>query len=452
MASPHRLTVLALLFLLPACPTPSEEPDDDDDDDVVVDDDDDATAALEYGTVETCDVARISGFDAFYEAGDAVLVHGNTPQDSALAARVEGWYAPYLSSFALRSADALSDADRALDLFVLGTPSTNPLLAEMNGALPVWFEAEGFTFGGYRWDEPGHGVVMMHPSPFAQGRYVMLYAGNTLDGAWSTFSVPTGAHDYATVRGGRTLQTEGELCRSGDLWGVYGPWTTDLRAQWDAWIEDLEAAETAHHSFRYLPGSRAADDMAWLADWQEERYDAATAALAVEPLDEPIRTYLYPDNDSKEQVTGNGGNGHANSANYEVHEVYGDDVQAVGAHEDVHVIAWHRIGETDFALMGEGLAVMVDGEWWGDPLDYWVAYHRDAGSLPSLPVLIDDFWSVDDGTTYPVAGHFVQFVIDEWGIDTLKDLYVQPDLEAALVAELGLDLSELEALWLASVL
>lgn len=439
----HRVAVaFSVALLLPACPTVEPEP---------PADDDDLDVPLDYGVVGSCGADPAPGFGAFYEDGEALLVHGDSAEDAALAARVHGWYAPYLSSFELRAAADLSEADRDLDLFVLGAPASNPLLGEMNGSLPVWFEEGRFTFGGYRWSEPGHGVVLIHPSPFAQGRYVMVYAGNTLDGAWSTFSVQTGAHDYAAVRGGQTLQMEGELCRSGDVWGFHEPWTSDLRADWDSWVAGLERTDTERHSFRYPPDSFADDNMDWLADWQGEQHAAALATLDVEPLDEPISTYLYPDGATKGEVTGNSGNGHANSANYEVHEVYGDAVQAVGAHEDVHVIAWHRIGQTSYALMGEGLAVMVDGEWWGDPLQDWVAYHRDAGSLPSLQLLIYDFWSTPDGTTYPLAGHFVQFLAGEWGIDVVKELYVQADLEAAIEDELGLDVTALEALWLASV-
>ena len=212
-----------------------------------------------------------------------------------------------------------------------------------------------------------------------------------------------------------------------------------------------EQTETDHHIFLYLPDSEADQDMGTLGPWQEERYDDILTMLEVEALDEKIRTYLYPDNDTKGEVTGNSGNGHSNHLAFEVHEVYGGGVHAVGAHEDVHVVAWHRIGPANFALMGEGLAVMVDGSWWGETLEYWVAYYRDEGSLPALTELIDDFWGYDDLITYPVAGHFVDYLRTTYGIDAVKSLYVAEDLDFAFTTELGVSTSELEAGWLSSL-
>jgi hypothetical protein len=41
--------------------------------------------------------------------------------------------------------------------------------------------------------------------------------------------------------------------------------------------------------------------------------------------------------------------------------------------------------------------------------------------------------------------------VDGWGLDATKRIYAAPDLEAALLAETGLDLAALEASWLASI-
>ncbi|MCP4805538.1 MAG: hypothetical protein GY913_15625 [Proteobacteria bacterium] len=173
--------------------------------------------------------------------------------------------------------------------------------------------------------------------------------------------------------------------------------------------------------------------------------------LEIEPLERPIDSWYYATNSDKGEITGSSGNAHANDLAMEAHTVYGPEVHAGGAHEDVHVLAWHRIGATNTTLMGEGLAVRVGEVWWSDPLDTWVEGWKEDGSLLSLRDLIDDFWSHDDAVTYPTAGHFVLWVDRTWGMDTVKALYVADDLNQAFEDELGMTTGEVEAAWIDSI-
>ena len=404
-----------------------------------------------WGVAEECPVRAQGGFDDWYDTRRAVLVYGDSAEDEALAQEVYGWYGDAVPIFDMVAASALTEEDRSRNLFVLGTPATNSLFAEMNGALPVYFEDGSFLFGGHRYAEPSNGIALIHPSPFAADRMVLLYGGNSLDGAYTLFTIWTGRHDYETTRGQGLLIQEGDLCRSGLPWTFYAEYAEDNFGAWEEWVAGLASTASAHHVFHYLPDSEFAADVDWMPAWQEERYDDILEALDVDALEDPIQTYLYPDNATKGEVTGDDGNGHANVQNLEVHEVYGDGVYAVGAHEDTHVVAYHRIGQANSTLMGEGLAVMVDRTWWGEDLDHWASTYADAGEIPPLRELVDDFWSYDEGTTYPLAGHFVAFLVDGWGIDALKRLYVAEDLDVAFEDELGLTLDEVEAAWLASI-
>ena len=68
-----------------------------------------------------------------------------------------------------------------------------------------------------------------------------------------------------------------------------------------------------------------------------------------------------------------------------------------------------------------------------------------------------DWYAADSGilvygtTTYPVAGHFVDFLRDGWGVDVLKELYVAENLDLAFASQLGMTTSEVEAAWLATI-
>jgi hypothetical protein len=441
-----------MILLLAACVTPpSDEP---------VDTDTGTPATevpLDWGVVDDCDHAPAGTFDDWYAAGRGIIVHGSSEADRALAERVLAWYSGFGPTLELRDAAELTEEDRAENLIILGSPDTNPVLMELNGALPVWFEDGRFTFGGYRYDEHGNGIALLSPNPWNPDGHVLLYAGNSYDGAYAMFTVPTGGTDYVTTRGRGVVMQSGSLCRGGDIWGwkAGSRWEEDDRADWELWKESLETTEEPggdpRFTYSYLPGSRAATDVDALLAARAADYDHVLATLDLDALDEPIVGYLYSDNETKGDVTGNDGNGHANDLNYEVHEVYGDEVTAATGHEDVHVIAWHRIGATNYALMGEGLAVAMGGVWWDEPLDTWASRYADDGTLPPLTTLMNDFWSESDAVTYPVAGHFVTFLLDGWGPDTVKALYVAEDLDAAFEDELGMTTAEVEAAWWATI-
>ena len=247
------------------------------------------------------------------------------------------------------------------------------------------------------------------------------------------------------------MQQEGAFCRDGTFWGFVPDRAEDYRAAWEQWVSGLQSVETEHHLFYFLPDSAAAAEISWLPDWQEERYQHVLEILQVAALDHQIATFLYPDNGTKGSITGDSGNGHSNALNYEVHGVYDEELQMVGAHEDAHIIAWHRIGETVHPVMGEGLAVFVDGLWWGETLESIASTHRAEGTLPTLRTLVDDFWSIDTGTTYPMSGHFYGFLLDRYELTTVNRLYVASDLHQAFQQELGLSTDELEAAWLGTI-
>jgi hypothetical protein len=446
--------MLELGLLLFACRGNDKESEPNADDSTSADDSADDTATppvdIDWGVVDGCSVSAAAGFDDFWEAGTALVVYGD--EETAFVSRFVEWYGLHLT-LDVRAYGDLTETDKQQqNLFVIGSPASNALLKEMNGALPVWFEDGEFVFGGRRYTDHGNGIAFIHPSPFAADKWIVVYAGNSFEGMYSTFTIWTGAADFETTRGRGVLMQEGKLCRDGSTWGWNADLvTTDEWPTWEGWLDGTEELVTAHHVFHYVPGSYAAANIDWSSEAQEERYQDVLDTLEIESLDEPIATHLYPDNDTKGEITGVYGNGHANDLNYETHMVFGEDVNAFTIHEDVHVIAAYRIGETHYALLGEGLAVAMGGEWWGESLSSWASELASEGSLPSLAQLQDDFWSIGDATSYPVAGYFVEWLLETYGVDAVKALYVAPDLDDAFESELGMTHDEVEKAWLASI-
>jgi hypothetical protein len=197
----------------------------DTDTDTDADTDTDTEVDASWATVESCQALHSGGFNDWIVAGgQAFVVHGDSDEDAQLGRDTLESYSALLvdtfASFELRAAADLTAEERTASLFVVGHPDTQPLLAEMDGSLPVRFTDEGFVFGGQLWDDPQAGLALIHPSPFATDTMVLVFAGNSFEGASNTFSVMTGRHDYHVVSGPGSLAVEGELCTDTTPWSV----------------------------------------------------------------------------------------------------------------------------------------------------------------------------------------------------------------------------------------
>lgn len=402
---------------------------------------------LAWGVVRQCEAER-EGADLrdWNDERKVLIVYGDTPEDLALAHEA---YANYGYPYELRTASELSDEDRWEHLWILGTPSGNPVLAELNGSLPVWFEGQAFSFGDHVYDGDADGIALIHPSPFTAQRKVRVTAGNSVMAAW--FAFWTAADDDAefwTVDGSFGLHQEGQLCHDGnDIWGYYPSWADDVLPALDAWEAKSADSASARHLYRFEAGGTVAGQVDALMAYQEAAYDDVLDILEIPALDRPVQWYLYDDAGSKVAAMGSDAAGNAYPHNFEVHVTY--DL-AMGPHEDTHVLAYHQIGPESSALMSEGLAVMTT--FFADP-DYVRDLLEDAGGQAEVPPLsqLIDAWDEYPEVNYQAAGLFVRFLYDTWGLEVLKSLYVAEDLSAAVEVELGMTLEEVEVAWRGSL-
>jgi hypothetical protein len=399
-------------------------------------------AQVTWGVAASCHGAKpTSGFAPAFDGSDGVVVFADAEQETAADLVKE-------TGFERRRVSELRPADRARNLVVIGTYDDNPVLRDLNGSLPVWFEHGRFTFGGYRYDDANDGIALVHPSPFAPGRFVVIYAGNSPGGVELTQTVPTGDHQFVTVGLPLGIEQQGELCDDGTRWRFHAAFASDGRRDWEAFRAGLDRVETAHDVFYWLRGSKAARDGAAITAEVEADHQKIIEALHVEEPDRKIVTYLWSDRATKAKFTGDSGNGE--SIDNVVHAIYNDEVSALGPHEYVHAIANARLPSSSDALLMEGLAVMIQGQWQGQSLDDAVAALHAQGKLVGLKQLAS-FRSIDDNISYPIAGHFVRFLVTRFGIDKIKALYGAPELRAGIEQILHVDPDQLEADWVATI-
>lgn len=110
-----------------------------------------------------------------------------------------------------------------------------------------------------------------------------------------------------------------------------------------------------------------------------------------------------------------------------IYAVYNPDVKCIGFHEDTHLIsATLGIPQSEFLL--EGLAMFFDKTWWGLQNERWACYYKTKSQDISIKSMLEtkDFYSFDCMISYPIAGAFIQFLIDRYGLERFKTLYQYP--------------------------
>jgi tetratricopeptide (TPR) repeat protein len=185
----------------------------------------------------------------------------------------------------------------------------------------------------------------------------------------------------------------------------------------------------------YSPESFSDSAIVWVALEHEYRRQQAARALGVKETG-TIRSYLYPSPALKRDLIGPSATNIAKPWNHEIHlNAASYDVSLL--HELTHVIAGEfgmpllRISNSNVML--EGLAMAVEGVWGNRTLHEHAAamIHFDIVTSPASIVSNKKFAFQASSMSYVLAGSFVQFLIDRYGINKIQEAYPWSDFEKA---------------------
>ena len=191
------------------------------------------------------------------------------------------------------------------------------------------------------------------------------------------------------------------------------------------------SVETDHFIIYYDPSSPDAKRINLIAGDHEWRYRELSEFLDLNPGPgsmEKIRSYVYPDTDTRKRVVGAGDTTIANPIHKEIHLVYDTFPEPVLKHELTHVMA----GDFGTKILRmspkigllEGLAVAAD--WSGDGYDphQWSKAILHNGQAPDIADIMGfGFWYAPPALSYTLMGSFSRYLIDTYGIEKFKTVY-----------------------------
>ncbi len=191
------------------------------------------------------------------------------------------------------------------------------------------------------------------------------------------------------------------------------------------------AIETDNFIIHYPPGSPQAEDIELIAMDHEWRYKQLKEALDLDS-NEKIKSYIYPDIETRKRLSGAGETTIANPIHNEIHLIYDSFPHPVLKHELVHVMAG-EFGNDILKLspkigLLEGIAVAID--WRGQRFTphQWSKAMIEIGIAPQIKDIVGfGFWYAPAEVSYTIMGSFSRYLIDTYGIDKFKTVYKTGD-------------------------
>ena len=255
-----------------------------------------------------------------------------------------------------------------------------------------------------------------------------------------------GTHDWTPLaieavapEGTKKVQAGVFLSMSGDAWFDQFVLTREkgLPAPYSDWITLQGKGVT----LRYSPAHPHANEMKSKLAALEQSKQTTCRALEVE-FPELITVFLYRDLAEGKRLTG-GDLDFADPQGRKVHQQWDSYI----GHEMVHVIAHNTLQYGQTGILGEGIAVWLNGAF----KNHHAAARelQEKGELPSVKDLVERFREAKN--SYPAAGSFCGFLIETYGLQLFKQLYPLAEPSAKLKELKGKSFEELEPEWLAYI-
>ncbi len=314
------------------------------------------------------------------------------------------------------------------------------------------------------------------PTPYVEGDFIVhtVSSGETLIGLAAHYSVTVEAIQTAndlqseTIQAGRQLRIPAKqtpptstpysfTCPGGQCQGLLTPLPADKPWQPSILEGNLAAAypltqEGERFTLHYQPDTPAARDPDAIYALVAEALEHIESRLEVtmeQPFDVYVAgtTFAPPD----EQLRGRSFS--AQRRNFYLFDDTGTPAERryMVVHELTHLVVWNTVGQPSSVMLHEGLAVYTGIEAMDEggfiPLQQFCAAYQQAGQLPRISGGRSYLGHIHDLDLYFAAGCFVEYLIQEYGLDDFKPLFKSGDYAGIY----GRTLSQLEAEWIKSL-
>lgn len=190
--------------------------------------------------------------------------------------------------------------------------------------------------------------------------------------------------------------------------------------------------ETEHFKLYYEKGSRVEQDIEWIAHDHEFRHAQLSAYFQIQPS-KKIRSYIYTSPDQKKQLIGARETSMQDPYGGGFHINYKEFPHPVMKHELAHAFTadWHPLLKVSLKPgLHEGIAVAA--AWNTEQL----TPHQRSKAMHQLKIAPEiqqimglGFWKEASSRSYILAGSFVRFLADTYGMEKFKAVFPTGNFE-----------------------
>ena len=190
--------------------------------------------------------------------------------------------------------------------------------------------------------------------------------------------------------------------------------------------------QTENFLLFFEKGSIVENKIEKIAADHEFRYAQLIKYFRIKP-DKKVRSYIYTSPKQKKRLMGAKHTSLQDVTGYGLHINFEDFPHPILKHELAHVLTseWHPFLPISLKLgLHEGIAVAA--EWDSGNLDphQWTQAMRDLNIAPSIQGIMGfGFWMQSGPLSYTVAGSFVRFLVDTYGIEKFKHVFPTGNFE-----------------------
>lgn len=346
------------------------------------------------------------------------------------------------------------DEVKSLPLLILGTPSSNSLLHEILDLLPINFKDDNFSISRVISSENNDVVSLRnYPNPLNRSVPLNIITGNNDASIVEHLSNRPGngfrAGEFVIFRDGQVA-----------VWGLFKPeengaWEIDPNETRNYLYDKKLVLETEHYDFYRIGEPVSQQKLKKLAAKRERLLTNLISNLNLSFDGFPkIKTFLYESLEDKGLMTHNTDLSHFNLNKWEVHAVFNGDLDGSDFYSDAKMLITKFIGESKSPALRDGLGMYFSEDWGKHGYRLWVKRFYNGEHVNPLGEILDSNTYNRESYLFmrPLAGSFVDFLIDKYGWSEFIDLYKRwPESGLPNSNLKGFTISELEQGWRAHI-
>lgn len=320
------------------------------------------------------------------------------------------------------------DSLRSYPLVLIGSPSSNALIAEMQDELPFGWKDDCLRFDQKTWcDSSTVFSLSFYPNPLNQQMPLMLVTAQDDQAIHDLFTqieqwdhILWDGWDYKIYEN----QSKRLLGKFNNQQG--GDWKINPADQLDLIESTQGTVSSDHYQLIDHDAGLSQEKLQSLLAQREARYTEIKAFAGVEKEMASIAYHLYPTTERKGLMIHNTDQMHVSFNKHAVYAVHNEEYDHTPIERDNELLLRTLLGKPKFSALERGLGIYFTDNWQGEGYMNWARHLYQSDNMAPLKELFDNtlFEKESEYVMGALAGSFVDFLIEKhWDKERFLEQY-----------------------------